>query len=214
MSKTTFKLTAIILLIFCGLKLPANAQTSSGKNFILPKSFKINDDYLPPLDLKPEPKQNKTTSTNPPSQTTQTKNTIPVVNKQPTATITTTPAPNDGSKTKTVQTNPVTINTANKTNNSTSLSNLIKVYDSSYENTMKSTIISLAAMGISPDSYNTDKGQILAKLPSGQGIFILLVPLGDNSTTVRITPTDGNYNIPLNTVNAIFSDINSNLTDN
>lgn len=243
MIKTIIKLAVIILiaLVLCGFDLSAKAQVNSGKNFILPKTFKINDEFLPPLDAKQNLPQSKTVSTEttpvkvikpntvitststPKVQTvktnsvvtsTQTKNKIPAVYKQPAAIITTSPAKNNSVKSTVIQTNPIKTNTINKSNNATSITNLIKNYESSYADTLKSTIIALSAMGITPDSYNTEKGQIIAKLQSGKEIFVLLVPFKEDSTCVRITPTDGIYNIPLNTINEIFSNINANLPAN
>lgn len=240
MSKKSIILILFIL-VFCGLNLSVKAEGNSAKNFILPKTFKINDDFLPPLDTKQQSKQNKTVSTEaPPSKnikpavvvsstsnkiiqpvkinsvvtSTQVNTKIPAVKKQPVATITATPAKINNIKKTVIQTNPIKTNSTNKLNNATSLTNLIKNYDYAYADTLKSTIISLSEMGITPDSYNTEKGQIIAKLPSGKEIFILLAPFNNDSTFVRITPTDGNYNIPLTTINEIFANIKGNLPTN
>lgn len=224
MLKKTIIVIIIVLLsiILCGFNLSAKAEGNSGKNFILPKTFKINDKFLPPLDAKTQPAQNKTVSTGtiqvkvykPNSVVTSTpvKNTPPAVYKQPSSIVTKTPAKNNNAKSSTVQTNPIKINTANKANNSASLTNLIKNYECAYADTLKSTIIALSAMGITPESYNTERGQIVAKLPSGKEIFILVVPSNNGSSTnVRITPTDGNYNLPMITINEIFSNIGGSL---
>ena len=243
MIKTIIKLTVLILIAFilCGFDLSAKAEGNSGKNFILPKTFKINDEFLPPLDAKQNSPQNKTVSTQtipvkvikpnavitttsvPKAQTvktnsvvtsTQIKNKIPAVYKQSSAVITTSPAKNNNAKSTVIQTNPIKTNPIYKSNNATSITNLIKNYEYSYADTLKSTVIALSAMGITPDSYNTERGQIIAKLPSGKEIFVLLAPFNEGSTYVRITPTDGNYNIPINTINEIFSNINENLPAN
>jgi len=227
MIKTIIKLIVIIIiaLVLCGFNISAKAEGSSGKNFILPKTFKINDEFLPPLDTKSDSLQKKTISTEtipvkiikPNIVTTSTNNSkekVPTVYKQSSVVITTSSAKNNSVKSTVVQTNPVKINPVNKSNNATSLTNLIKNYESSYADTLKSTIIALSAIGITPDSYNTERGQIIAKLPSGKEIFILVVPFTDNSTGVRITPTDGNYNLPLTTINEIFSNIGENLPAN
>jgi len=222
-----FKIMIIILLILCGFNLSVNAENTNGKNFMLPKTFKINDEFLPPLDASSIPEKNKTVSTETPkvNKTTQTVKTNPVksssqiinkspaVYKQPALTITT-PAKNNGAKSSTVQTNTIKPNILNKVNNASSLTNLIKNYDCDYSGTLKSTIIALSTMGIATSSYNTEKGQILATLPSGKELFILVVPFNNNSTYVRITPADGNYNLPMATINTIFSNIQDNLTLN
>jgi len=230
----------LISLLLCELNFSANAEDTNGKNFMLPKTFKINDEFLPPLNASSTTKQSKTLSTetnavnvnksnsvttstvNKTMQTVKTnnvgtsaqvKNKVPAVYKQPTAIITTTPSNNNSAKSTVVRTNAVKPVTVNKSNN-LSLTNLIKNYDCDYADTLKSTIISLSTMGITTSSYNTDKGQISAFLPSGKEIFILVVPFDNNSTYVRITPADGTYNLPMTTINTIFSNIQDNLSPN
>ena len=156
----------------------------------------------------------QTVKTNSVVTSSQTKNKTSAVYKLPTSVITTSPVKNNSVKSTVLQTNPIKANPFNNSNNATSLTNLIKNYESSYADTLKSTVIALSSMGIAPDSYNTERGQIIAKLPSGKEIFILLVPFKEDTTCVRITPTDGNYNISLYTINEIFSNIKENLPAN
>ena len=234
MFKTIIKVTAIILIsqVLCGFNPSVKAAGNSGKNFMLPKSFKINDAYLPPIDTKPEPQKDKAVSTSNPTierskavsvttiksnstvTTTEIKNKIPAVQKQSSSIITTNSAKNNNIKSNITQTNPIKTSSVNKTNNAVSLTNLIKNYENSYSDTLKSTIIALSSMGITPDSYNTEKGQIIAKLPSGKEIFILVVPFNERQTCVRITPIDGNYNMPMIMINEIFSNIKDDLPAN
>ena len=243
--KTLIKIVVIlsISLLLCELKLSVNAQANSGKNFILPKTFKINDKFLPPLDAKIEHPQSKSVSTgtvqvkvvkpNSAVTSTQPKKTAPVAYRQPASVVTTasdlnnlklinatttqkiikqTSANNNNIKSVVVQTNPLKTNSTNKVNNSVSLTNLIKNYRYTYADTLKSTITAFSSVGITLNSYNTERGQIIAKLPSGQEIFILVAPFNDNSTYVRVTPTDGNYNIPMTIINELFLNISNNLS--
>ena len=251
MLKKFIKVTAIIMisLILCGFKAAAKDAVSSGKNFILPKTFKINDQFLPPLDLKPEKFKNKPVATvNIPVKAVKTSNgatakvltikTAPVItskiNKPASSVISTqikkeTPVlykqPGKIQIQSAQQIKPANFvkaqvmiaskknNTSNslKSINSVSLTNLIKNYNFSYANTIKSTVTSLSEMQIIPVSYNTEKGQIIAKLASGKELFILIIPYKENYTCVRITPADGNYNLPMTTINEIFLTISNNL---
>ena len=245
MFKTIIKLTTIILfsLVLCEFNLLVKAEGNSGKNFILPKTFKINDKFLPPLNAKSETPKKKTVSTvknlvkvnkptsvivltgNKPVKTfkpnsavtsTQINNKIPAVYKQPASAsiLAKTSIKNNNIKSSIIQTNSVKINPTIKSNNAASLTSLIKNYKYPYADTLKSTITALSSMEITPESYNTERGQIIAKLPSGKEIFILLVPFNENSTCVRITPTDENYNLPMTSINEIFSNIKDNLSPN
>lgn len=165
MIKKIISLTLIILFSLLICKLEVSAETQN--NFILPKSFKVNE------------QTNKTVQT----KTIQTKpvvKTVPVVKQEPPKT-------------------------------QVSLENLVKNYKNSYADTLKSTIVSLNMMGIKTTSYNTQKGQIIAKLPSGKEIFVLIVPFSENQTSIRITPANGEYNLPMDIINEIFSAVEDNL---
>jgi len=237
------KAPAIITLslILCGFKAEAKEPATSGKNFILPKTFKINDQFLPPLDIKPAPVKNKpvtavktpvkpavatvkaeTKKTTPVTSTIPAKKAPTLVNKQPDKIqiktvkqikpeiVVQAPVPVASDKNNIVKVNYIQANPL-KTSTAVSLSNLIKNYDFSYADTIKSTITSLSEMQIVPVSYNTENGQIIAKLDSGKELYILIVPYKENSTCVRITPADGNYNLPMATINEIFTAIGNNL---
>jgi hypothetical protein len=303
MSKVFKILTVIFVLVFaCGCK--ASAQTTySGGKYILPKSFKIDDKLLPPLENKQQvkpPAKSVSTQKKPPVVTASQKsganastqkpvakstvvevkkiaapplpqkNTVlsttvtqksvqtqipakPVVNKsvkttlpqkaiikvqapitlqKPVAnkTISNTsqnsihkaPAATSLPKPAVVKTMPQrpVVQTVQKqpvatvVYNNISLTSLVKNYKYSYDDTLKSTMVSLLEAGLTPVSYNTDKGQIIARLSSGKEVFVLIVPFGNTYTCVRITPTDGNYNLPMNTINQVFSSIDLNLKSN
>lgn len=201
MIKKLIKILAIILILLfgCGYQTNAKETANSCKNFILPKTFKINDDYLPPLNTKPITKPTvKTTVT--PVKTEKIVQPPPKAPVKPTVKTVSIPVKKD-----------ITPVSVPNIVNTVSLTNLVKSYKYSYTDTLQSTIISLSSLEITPVSYNTEKGQISAKLSSGKEIFILIVPFSENYTCVRITPTDGNYNLPMTTINQIFSAISDNL---
>jgi len=98
-------------------------------------------------------------------------------------------------------------------NNLFSVQNLIKTYNNSYTNTFKAAIMAISTSGASPVSFNTSKGQIIAKLDSDKEILILIVPYSEKSTSIRITPADGNYNIPMSGIKKLFKAIDENLIE-
>lgn len=215
MPEIIIKFFSLCLIIFILSMHQAQAKSVNSNNFLLPKSFKINDAYLPPLETPTVSKQTVTVTTqkaNTPVKTTKTnavttsdevKKTTSAVNTVKTST----------PKTVTLQTNPVkkTVAETKVGNNSSSLQYLVKSYAYSYANTLNATIISLSQTGITPVSCNTSKGQIIARLDSGKEIFILLVPYSEKLTSIRITPADGIYNLPMAIINQIFTAIEDNL---
>lgn len=88
-----------------------------------------------------------------------------------------------------------------------SLSDCIKQYRYQYLDTFISTLAALSNSRINIDSYNTSKGEIKAKLSNGKGVYILINAPQSNATQVRITPADGIYDIPKETINKIFENI-------
>lgn len=252
----------IILSIFCliaySLQVEAKTPDNSGNNFLLPKTFKINEKLLPPLDTKSKQQQNKSVTksiiSENKSNNTSTTNTVNtnvnakekkssvtvnstpvkketlVIYKQPSSTVIKTsnqpsikqslikenqkvvPSSITSVPKTIIKTNPaISVIKPNNTLSAASLSNLVKNYEYSYEDTLKSTLMALSESGIVPVSYNTERGQIVAKFASGKEIFVLLVPFSENFTCVRITPNDGNYYLPMSTINQIFSSIDINL---
>lgn len=98
-----------------------------------------------------------------------------------------------------------------KTINDVSLTNLIKNYDYDYASTFKSTLNTLFQSDITLVAYDSNSGQIKARLKSGRELFILLLPSQDKLTHVRITPADGRYDLPMDIVNGIFKGIGRSL---
>ncbi|EKE04577.1 MAG: hypothetical protein ACD_20C00047G0007 [uncultured bacterium] len=88
-----------------------------------------------------------------------------------------------------------------------SLSDCIKQYRYQYLDTFISTLAALSNSKINITSYNTSKGEIKAKLGNGKGLYILVNAPQSNMTQVRITPADGIYDIPAETISKLFEDI-------
>ena len=88
-----------------------------------------------------------------------------------------------------------------------SLSDCIKQYRYQYLDTFISTLAALSNSKINITSYNTSKGEIKAKLSNGKGLYILVNAPQSNMTQVRITPADGIYDIPAETISKLFEDI-------
>lgn len=220
----------IIFLSLSGTELKVEAQNAN--KFLLPKTFKIQN-YPVSQTVSTENKRNSEHKPN----SSGIYSGMPVkTNKSGTSTISTdkiqiktnhtlqTIQTRQNIESNNIQTNSVRVNnTVIQTNpvvktikkekkseqvdKSVSLKNLVKNYKNSYNDTLKSTVASLNIMGITIISYNTQKGQIIAKLPSGKEIFVLIVPFSAERTCVRITPVDGEYNLPGNTIEEIFSEI-------
>lgn len=99
----------------------------------------------------------------------------------------------------------------NTANTDISLTNLIQNYKYDYASTFKSTLNVLFQLDITPTEYDTNSGQIKARLASGKEIFILLLPSQEKLTHVRITPADGHYNIPVEVIYSIFKSLDRSL---
>lgn len=92
-----------------------------------------------------------------------------------------------------------------------SLSDYIKYYSYSYADTFTSALSALSTNNIAISSFNSSKGQVKAKVYNKE-LFILVAAVKNNETLVRITPTDGIYNISPDIVNNIFQNIKLELT--
>lgn len=92
-----------------------------------------------------------------------------------------------------------------------SLVNLVRTLKCDYSSAFMSTLGTLVDKGITLLEYDSTKGQIKARLASGRDLFILLLPSKEKLTYMRITPADGRYDIPVDTINQLFNDIDQNL---
>ncbi|MDD3014183.1 MAG: hypothetical protein PHC34_10820 [Candidatus Gastranaerophilales bacterium] len=93
-----------------------------------------------------------------------------------------------------------------------SLSDFIKNFNDSYSNTFTSTLYALSESKVEILSFNSKEGKIYARLYNKKNLYVLVHPVNDNNTSVRITPTDGVYNISDIVIKEIFKDIKADLT--
>lgn len=179
-------LLTIILALLC--------SAAYAEGYMLPKSFSVIKFDAPVIEQKSANPVNKTT----PTASAVQKNSVPASNIVSSIT---------QEKPQTVikqQSIPI--------KQDVSLTNLIKNYNYDYASTFKLTLNTLPQFNIIPLDCDSSKGQIRAKLAStGKELFILLLPSNQNLTNVRITPADGNYNLPTGLVNQIFDAIGKNL---
>lgn len=96
--------------------------------------------------------------------------------------------------------------------NDTSLTNHIREYKYRYLDTFIATLAVLSNSKLNITSYNTAKGEILASTITGKELYILVVSPQNNLTQVRITPADGVYDIPADTVKKLLDSIKLELT--
>lgn len=92
-----------------------------------------------------------------------------------------------------------------------SLTKFVKNYKYNYSQTLNSTIIALTEFNIEPLCYDSSRGHIKARLNTGKELFIMLLPSTEKMTHVRITPADGQYNISMDLIGDIFTNIERNL---
>jgi|GEM_PF-2892462 len=95
-----------------------------------------------------------------------------------------------------------------------SLSDFIGSFNASYSNTFTSTLYALSSSNAEILSFNSLEGKIYARLYNRKDLYILVHTVNDRNTSVRITPTDGVYNIPNSLVKEVFTDIKRELIVN
>ncbi len=57
------------------------------------------------------------------------------------------------------------------------------------------------------NSYDSSNGQIYTKLPNDRELLVLVVPITQTSCKIRITPTNGVYDIDEDQISEIFKNI-------
>ncbi|MFH0702679.1 MAG: hypothetical protein V2B14_03975 [bacterium] len=93
-----------------------------------------------------------------------------------------------------------------------SLSDFVRSYHYIYLDTFVSTLAVLASLDIAVISYDSSKGEIKARLNNGKDIFILVISYDEKITYIRITPINGDYNIPVEIVKNILDNVKLELT--
>jgi hypothetical protein len=92
-----------------------------------------------------------------------------------------------------------------------SLTDYIKVYNAPYTNTFSTTLNALSLSKAEVINFNSKLGKINARVNNWKSINITLQSSDINTTSVKITPTDGVYNISPLLVKEIFNNINKGL---
>lgn len=88
-----------------------------------------------------------------------------------------------------------------------SLVDLMRSYKATYHNAFYSALSALAQCNASIVSMDTSSGEIRAVLRSGKEFYVLIQPAENNSILVRITPSNGYYDFPVNNVHEVFEKI-------
>lgn len=192
--------------------------------YILPKTFKINDKYLPPLNSTPPSNpakgetstitvikgNQKTTVKTPKAITTRTSHTSSTPPKESNVTLKPVKTPQSQNITKTPATTPakpfITSVSSPKT---VSLTSLVRKYDLAYPEAFRSAVLALSDMQIPAENFNSATGQIVFRLKNRKEFFMLIAPFEQNASFIRITPADGDYAVSLESLDQIFSAISA-----
>lgn len=94
-----------------------------------------------------------------------------------------------------------------------SFSDFVKEYDYPYQETFIACLAALPSSNITVTSYNSTKGEIKAKLKGAKELYITVLQTSTAKAMIRVTPTDGSYNIPVDTVKEFFKNINFELAN-
>jgi hypothetical protein len=186
----------IISIIFTAFTVPVLAQGNLVTDYIIPKSFQVESIY----NAQPE-----TNKSNPQiieikkKQTNYFKKKPDVIQEK----VVTNSKSHDNYVKKIFE--------LNSKQRGLSLISLIKNFQYDYSSTMDSAVASLVENNVDILFYDTEKGQIQARLQSGKEIFILLLPFQDRLTYVRITPCDGDYNFSKDSIDELFRAMQRNL---
>jgi len=82
-----------------------------------------------------------------------------------------------------------------------------------YEEAFIHTVASLPGAGFQVNEYDTSEGRIFCKHSNGKDMFVLVVPIDEKQTLVRITPIDGVYNFSHTLVTSVINGINKQLAE-
>lgn len=88
-----------------------------------------------------------------------------------------------------------------------SLVDLMRSYKATYQNAFYSALSALAQCNAGIVSMDSASGEIRAVLRSGKEFYVLIQPIENNSVLVRITPSNGYYDFPVNVVHEVFEKI-------
>ncbi len=87
----------------------------------------------------------------------------------------------------------------------------LKAFDASYMEVYINTIAVLSDLDTNILSFNSEKGHIVARLSEEKEVFIIILPVNQKLTYIRVTPSNGEYDLSQDFVNSFFAQIQSKL---
>ncbi|MFA6989776.1 MAG: hypothetical protein WC197_06885 [Candidatus Gastranaerophilaceae bacterium] len=93
---------------------------------------------------------------------------------------------------------------------SSSISNYTATFNRSYDDVFITALSALEKSPLTVISFDSESGRIFCNYRNLKAIYGKVESTSVNSTIFRITPADGNYNIPLTIINGIFHDMRGN----
>lgn len=93
-----------------------------------------------------------------------------------------------------------------------SLDDFVRNYDRDYSKVFISTLSAVSRMKLGISSFNSSKGEIMAKLLNNKELFIVVYSSDEKNTLVRITPANGIYDFDEDIAAEIFKNIKIEIT--
>lgn len=88
-----------------------------------------------------------------------------------------------------------------------SMSNFVRSYSASYQKTFNSTLSALTDTNVEILKINSSDGIIIGRVTGWKSINITVKQINPGNTSVKITPTDGIYNISTSQTKEIFDNL-------
>lgn len=99
-----------------------------------------------------------------------------------------------------------------QTHSGVSVLDYTATFNRPYDDVFIVAISALAKSPVTVVSFDSASGRIFCNYKNIKAIYAIVESPSSNSTIIKITPADGNYNIPLTIINKIFEDVNSSIT--
>ncbi len=96
-------------------------------------------------------------------------------------------------------------------NSSQNLLDHLKAYDASYMEVYVNTIATLTDLDTKILSFNSEKGHINARISGDKEVFIIILPVNQKLTYIRVTPANGEYDLSQKFLSNFFTKIQSKL---
>ncbi len=87
----------------------------------------------------------------------------------------------------------------------------LKAFDASYMEVYINTIAVLSDLNTKVLSFNSEKGHINARLSEDKEVFIIILPVNQKLTYIRVTPSNGEYDLSQEFVSSFFTKVQSKL---